>query len=94
MLISARREARLIQTPVYNEQFLKFTRLIPVNADNVHFSVSRGTDSAMHCQPLLLTDTDYLRTDYFPFHNHVLIVNIVNCSKNEKFCLGLSSRIA
>ena len=50
MLISARREARLIQTPVYNEQFLKFTRLIPVNADNVHFSVSRGTDSAMHCQ--------------------------------------------
>ena len=32
----------------------------------------------MHCQPLLLTDTDYLRTDYFHCHNHVLIVDIVH----------------
>ena len=32
----------------------------------------------MHCQLLLLTDTDYLRTDYFHCHNHVLIVDIVH----------------
>ena len=34
----------------------------------------------IHCQPLLLTDTDYTRTNYFPCHNHVLTVDIVHCS--------------
>ena len=47
MLISGRRNTRLKQTPVYNGLFLIFTCLIrtPVNADNGHFSVSRGTNS-------------------------------------------------
>ena len=47
----------------------------------------------MHCQPLLVADIDYLRTDYFPCHNHVLIVDIVNSSNNDTISLGLSRRI-
>ena len=81
MLISGRRNTRLIQTPVYNGLFLIFTCLIrtPVNADN-------EAQTLIHCQPLLLTNTaDYLGTDYFPCQNHLLVVDIVHCSNNDRF---------
>ena len=39
----------------------------------------------IHCQPLLFTDIGYLRTVYFSCHNHVLILDIVHCSNNERF---------
>ena len=47
ILISARRNTRVLPTLVYNEQFLKFTRSkrTPVNVDNGQFSVSLGTNS-------------------------------------------------
>ena len=86
ILISARRNTRVLRTLVYNEQFLKFTRSkrTPVNVDNGQFSVSRGTNSP-HCQSLLFTDTGYLRAVYFPCYSHVLIVDIVHCSRNDRF---------
>ena len=56
---------------------LKLTRFIrtPVNADNGHFSVSRVTNS--HILSTLFTDTGYLHTVYFLYHNYVIIVACV-----------------
>ena len=42
---------------------------------------------------LLFTDTGYLHTVSFPYHYHVLIVDILHCSNSDRF-LGLSGRIA
>ena len=87
MLISARRNTRLIQTPVYNGLFLKFTCLIrtPVNADNGHFSVSRGTNSHTLATPATYGHCRLSTHRLFPCQNHVLIVDIVHCSNNDRF---------
>ena len=92
ILIYARRNIRLIRTPVYNGQFLKFTFLIrtPDNTDTMDTFLC---PEAQTLSTLLFTDTGYLPTFYFPCHNHVLFVNILHCPNNDRF-LGLSSRIA
>ena len=92
ILIYARRNIRLIRTPVYNGQFLKFSLLIrtPDNTDTMDTFLC---PEAQTLSTLLFTGTGYLRTVYFPCHNHVLVVDILHCPNNDRF-LGLSSRIA
>ena len=53
--------------------------------DNGHFFVSRGTNSHTLLTPAIYTDTVYLRAVYFPCNNHVLIVDILHCSNNDRF---------
>ena len=42
------------------------------------------SQTLIYCQPLF-TDTGYLHTVYFHFHNYVIIVDIVRCSNNDRF---------
>ena len=42
------------------------------------------SQTLIYCQPLF-TDTGYLYTVYFHYHNYVIIVDIVPCSNNDRF---------
>ena len=64
---------------------LKLTRFIrtPVNTVKGHFFCLES-QTLIYCQPHF-TDTGYLHTVYFHYHNYVIIVDIVLCSNNDTF---------
>ena len=78
------RDTHLIWTPAYNRQLFsqQIATMFSVNTDNGHFSVSESKTSTYRSPHFM--DTGYLHTGYFHCHNHVLLVDFIPFSNNDR----------